>query len=269
MEKDFKFPNLLRRQALNTNPMSKLQNFEDQETTPYNNGEGGRSAKLRRTWIIITAYQEEQTIGDVVKRALLQSPFVAVIDDGSTDRTAKIAHEAGAYVLSHLFNLGQGAALQTGFSFALTEGADLIVTLDADGQHDPEDISRMISKIESSNADVVLGNRFSGKAIGISWRRRFILRCAWCLIRLTSGVAISDSQIGLRLFSSDAARKLVITQNRMAYASELINQMVRLKLNIVEIPVSVTYTDYSMKKGQSGLNSVNIIVDLIVGKILK
>ena len=93
--------------------------------------------------------------------------------------------------------------------------------------------------------------------------------CAWCLIRLTSGVAISDSQIGLRLFSSDAARKLVITQNRMAYASELINQMVRLKLNIVEIPVSVTYTDYSMKKGQSGLNSVNIIVDLIVGKILK
>lgn len=221
------------------------------------------------TWIVITAYQEEKTVGQVVKEALLQSPFVAVIDDGSTDQTAKRAHDAGAYVLTHLFNLGQGAALQTGLSFALTRGADLIVTMDADGQHDPTDISRMITKLETTNADVVLGNRFSGQAIGISWRRRTILRCAWFLIRLTSGVAISDSQIGLRLFNSDAARKLTIKQNRMAYASELIHQIVRLNLRIVEIPVSVTYSDYSLKKGQSELNSINILVDLIVGKILK
>ena len=88
-------------------------------------------------------------------------------------------------------------------------------------------------------------------------------------LMMTSGRAISDSQIGLRLFSADAAIKLTITQNRMAYASELINQITRLKLKIIEIPVSVTYTNYSIKKGQSGFNSINILIDLIVGRLVK
>ena len=220
-------------------------------------------------WIVITAYQEEQTIDQAVRDALRQSPLVAVIDDGSDDETARIAHIAGAHVLRHLFNLGQGAALQTGLAFALSEGADLIVTMDADGQHDPADIGRMVKELEAANADVALGNRFSGQVIGISWRRRIILKCAWFLIRLTSGVSVSDSQIGLRLFSADAARKLTITQNRMAYASELIHQIIRLNLKFIEIPVSVTYTNYSIKKGQSGFNSINILIDLIIGKFVK
>lgn len=249
--------------------MDNLPKLNEQRSNPDQTEEICISSTEDVTWIIITAYQEEKTVGKVVEEALLQSPFVAVIDDGSTDQTAKKAHDAGAFVLTHLFNLGQGAALQTGLLFALSQGAKLIVTMDADGQHDPTDISRMIAKMETTNADVVLGNRFTGQAIGISWRRRIILRCAWFLIKVTSGVAISDSQIGLRLFSSNAARKLTIKQNRMAYASELIHQIIRLKLRIVEIPVSVTYSDYSLRKGQSELNSINILVDLIVGKLLK
>lgn len=222
-----------------------------------------------KVWIVITAYQEAQTIERVVSDALQQSPYVAVIDDGSDDETAPKAHDAGAHVLRHLFNLGQGAALQTGIAFALAEDADLIVTIDADGQHNPADIARMAKEMAAVNADVALGNRFSGEAIGISWRRRLILKCAWFLIRITSGVAVSDSQIGLRIFSAEAARKLDIRQNRMAYASELIKQIVQLKLKIIEIPVSVTYTDYSIRKGQSGFNSINILIDLIVGKFVK
>jgi len=179
------------------------------------------------------------------------------------------AVEAGAHVVRHTFNLGQGAALQTGINFALSEGADLIVTMDADGQHDPSDIANMVAELEATGADVALGDRFSGRAIGITWRRRIILKCAWFFIRMTSGREISDSQIGLRLFSADAAVKLTITQNRMAYASELINQITRLKLKIIEIPVSVTYTNYSIRKGQSGFNSINILIDLIVGRLVK
>ena len=223
----------------------------------------------KRIWIVITAYQEAQTVGQVVCNSLPQSPYVIVVDDGSEDETAQRALEAGAHVVRHTFNLGQGAALQTGITFALSEGADLIVTMDADGQHDPSDIAYMVAELEAAGADVALGDRFSGRVIGITWRRRIILKCAWFLIRMTSGRAISDSQIGLRLFSADAAIKLTITQNRMAYASELINQITRLKLKIIEIPVSVTYTNYSIRKGQSGFNSINILIDLIVGRLVK
>jgi len=220
-------------------------------------------------WIVITAYQESQTVGQVVRDSVLQSPYVVVVDDGSNDETAQFALEAGAHVVRHAFNLGQGAALQTGIAFALSEGAELIATMDADGQHDPSDIAHMVVKLEAAGADVALGDRFSGRVVGMSWRRRFILECARFLVRITSGRTISDSQIGLRLFSADAARKLTIRQHRMAYASELINQIARCKLKIIEIPVSVTYTSYSIKKGQSGFNSINILIDLIVGRLIK
>ncbi len=169
----------------------------------------------------------------------------------------------------HLFNLGQGAALQTGISFALAEGADLIVTLDADGQHDPADIARLIEALAAAGADVAIGDRFSGRAIGITRRRRFILKCAWLLLFITSRTGVSDSQIGLRLFSAAAARKLTITQNRMAYSSELIQQIARIKLKTIDVPVSVTCTDYSIRKGQSGFNSINIVIDLILGRLVK
>jgi len=227
------------------------------------------TCEAKRIWIVITAYQEAQTVGQVVRNSLLQSPYVVVVDDGSEDETAQRALEAGAHVVRHIFNLGQGAALQTGITFALSECANLIVTMDADGQHDPTDIANMVAELEAAGADVALGDRFSGQAIGITWRRRIILKCAWFFIRITSGRAISDSQIGLRLFSADAARKLAITQNRMAYASELINQITRLEMKIIEIPVSVTYTSYSIRKGQSGFNSINILIDLIVGRLVK
>ena len=223
----------------------------------------------KEIWVVITAFEEESIIADVIKGALLQSHNIVIVDDGSTDETGAIAHREGAYVLRHLFNLGQGAALRTGMEFALSMGAELIVTMDADGQHDARDIPLMVSRMMEEGADVALGNRFSGKVIGISWQRRFILICAWILTRVSSGIAISDSQIGFRIFTAEAATRLSITQNRMAYASELIQQIVRLKLKIVEVPVTVVYTAYSKRKGQSGLNSINIIIDLILGKLLK
>ena len=223
----------------------------------------------KKIWVVITAFEEESIIADVIKGALLQSHNIVIVDDGSTDETGAIAHREGAYVLRHLFNLGQGAALRTGMEFALSMGAELIVTMDADGQHDARDIPLMVSRMMEEGADVALGNRFSGKVIGISWQRRFILICAWILTRVSSGIAISDSQIGFRIFTAEAATRLSITQNRMAYASELVQQIARLKLKIVEVPVTVVYTAYSKRKGQSGLNSINIIIDLILGKLLK
>lgn len=220
-------------------------------------------------WIVIPAYNEGRVIADVVKNVSKSYPNIAVVDDCSTDDTFAHAQSAGATVLHHSINLGQGAALQTGISFALARGAKFIVTFDADGQHQVDDINTLLKRREEQNADSVLGSRFLGETERMPAIRRFILKAAVIFMRLTSGLQLTDAHNGLRLFTRETAMQIRIRQNRMAHASEIINQLASMKVKVVEAPTKVVYTDYSMAKGQSSMNSFRILAELLVGRLSK
>lgn len=218
----------------------------------------------RQVFAVIPAYNEGSAIVDVLRECRQHVDRIVVVDDASSDDTAARALLPGVDVLRHPVNLGQGAALQTGITHALSRGATHVVTLDADGQHDPAQIGRMLLAMDTEHADVALGSRFLGEAIGIPAVRRTVLRLAVLFTRLTTGLKVTDCHNGFRIFTASAAQSLRITQNRMAHASEVLEEIADKHMTYVEVPVTIRYTEYSMAKGQSSLNSLNILLDLIV-----
>lgn len=221
----------------------------------------------RSIWIVIAAFNEGPAIRTVVADVLAEYPNVLVVDDGSSDDSAEEARAAGATVIHHIVNLGQGAALQTGIKFALARGAAAIVTFDADGQHLVEDIPALARPILDGEAEVALGSRFLGRAENITTAKLITLRLAILFTRLTTGVSFTDVHNGFRCLSPSAARKIRIQQDRMAHASEILDQIALLKLKYVEAPVTIRYTDYSKRKGQRISNSLHILADLFVARI--
>lgn len=216
------------------------------------------------TWLVVPLFNEETVIGDVVRSALTIFPHLVCVDDGSSDESAQRAREAGAAVVDHPINLGQGAALQTGIAYALAQpGAQYFVTFDADGQHRVEDAAAMVEVLRAGEVDVVFGSRFLDDRTDPGFLKKAVLKTAIAFSNLTSGVHLTDSHNGLRAFNRTAACALDIKQNRMAHASEIVEQVGRLKLRHTEIPVHVLYTEYSRSKGQSLLNSVNILTELL------
>ena len=196
-------------------------------------------------FIVIAAYNEASVIGEVVRELRCRYSRVVVVDDGSSDETASTAREAGAVVLEHVLNRGQGAALQTGFDYCLRSGAPDIVTFDADGQHRVEEIPLLLAPLREGRAEVALGSRFRGRAVGMPWSRRLVLHMGILFTRAFSGARLSDTHNGLRALSRRALATVRITQDRMAHASELIDQIVRSGLSYVEVPVTIHYTPYS------------------------
>jgi glycosyltransferase involved in cell wall biosynthesis len=212
------------------------------------------------TWVVIAAFNEGKVIREVVGEVVSAGWQVVVVDDGSRDDTAAAARMAGATVVRHGINLGQGAALQTGVDYAIRRrGARYIVTFDADGQHRCEDIPLLIDALE--DADIALGSRFLGGVEGASQRRVALLRTATVVSNKLSGMKLSDAHCGLRAFRASAAEHLRITQERMAHASELLRKIKTSGLRVVEVPVTVRYTEHSMSKGQGGIQAVRILFD--------
>ncbi|MFJ5693330.1 glycosyltransferase family 2 protein [Arthrobacter sp. NPDC093125] len=208
-------------------------------------------------------YNEASVVGTVIEGLREVFPHVVCVDDGSTDGSQDVARQAGAVVVQHPVNLGQGAALQTGIEYSLQDPElDCIVTFDADGQHRVADALAMADRIRSGEADVVLGSRFLDDRTKLSPLKRLVLRTAAVQSRLSTGMALTDAHNGLRAFSPTVARRIDLQQNRMAHASELIHQLAEMNPRWVEHPVEIIYTDYSKSKGQSLLNSVNIVADL-------
>lgn len=225
---------------------------------------------LSKVWLVIAAFNEGAMIADVIKHAVATFPNIVVVDDGSSDTTATLACEAGATVICHPINLGQGAAIQTGIDFVLMSGADIIVTFDADGQHRIEDALTLASAIDQNEADIVCGSRFLGvESTTMPATKRLTLKLAALFTRFSSGVPVTDAHNGLRAISRSTAQKIRITQNRMAHASEIISQVKSLKLSYKEYPVQILYTDYSIAKGQKISNAINILIDLLFGRISK
>ncbi len=220
-------------------------------------------------WIVIPAFNEQNVIGDVVAPVVARYPNVVVVDDGSADATEERAVEAGAIGLRHVVNLGQGAALQTGIDFALSRNAQYIVTFDADGQHRPEDIGALLRALQNEEVDIVFGSRFLGGSEGVPPARRLILRMGILFTFLTTGMWMSDAHNGLRALTADTARRIRLRHNGMAHASEIIEQTVDLRLSYREVPVTVSYSRYSLAKGQRFGNALHIVADLIGGRMLR
>ena len=219
--------------------------------------------------MVVPAFNESGVIGPSVSGLRNRFPNVVVVDDSSRDATAAEAHSAGAVVLRHAVNAGQGAALQTGIDYALARGADCVATFDADGQHQVEDLIAMLTALQAAPLDIVLGSRFLGHAEGLPFARRLVLKTAVLFTNLTTGVRLSDAHNGLRVMTASAARRLRIHQDGMAHASELVAQIGRLGLRYAEVPVTITYSDYSMAKGQRLSNSLRILRDLVAGWLLR
>jgi polyprenyl-phospho-N-acetylgalactosaminyl synthase len=212
--------------------------------------------------VVVAAYNEAEVIGRVVAELKRREYYVAVVDDGSRDATGEIAWKTGAVVLRHPVNLGQGAALQTGVDYALRQGAEYIVTFDADGQHRAQDIAALIAALENYGADFALGSRFLGSAIDLPLARSMLLKAATWFTRATTGLQLTDTHNGLRAMTRGGASRISLRQNRMAHASEFLDQIAHSGLPWVEVPVTIQYSGYSLAKGQRLGDSLAILVDL-------
>jgi glycosyltransferase involved in cell wall biosynthesis len=220
-------------------------------------------------FVIVPAYNEESVIFDVVEGLCKLFRHVVVIDDGSTDDTVERLSNTAATLLKHSVNLGQGAALQTGISYALQQGAQYVVTFDADGQHLAKDTISMLQELRKGECDVVVGSRFLGSTVNMPNSRRWLLKLAILFSNFTTGTRLTDTHNGLRALNRKAAQALNITQNGMAHASEILEEFARAQLVLKEMPVTIQYTEYSLNKGQSAGNAINILIDLVLGRLLK
>lgn len=221
----------------------------------------------RSIWVVIAAFNEAAVVGPIIHELVQRHYRVVVVDDGSQDLTGQIALTAGAAVVTHPVNLGQGAALQTGIKFALQQGANYLVTFDADGQHRSSDIPRLIEALVEGRAAYALGSRFQGSSQGMPLARRVLLEAAILFTRIVTGLRLTDTHNGLRAMTRAGAARISLRQNRMAHASELLEQIAASGLPFVEVPVTIDYTSYSLAKGQTFADSVAILFDLSVQKL--
>jgi glycosyltransferase involved in cell wall biosynthesis len=172
-------------------------------------------------------------------------------------------------VVSHAVNLGQGAAIQTGITYGVERGAEYFITFDADGQHRVEDALAALREVHAGGCDVACGSRFLGSAVNIPLSRKLLLKAAILLSNLTSKVKLTDVHNGLRAFNRRAALCLDLAQSGMAHASEINSLFAHHGMVVHEVPVQINYTAYSLAKGQSSMNAINILIDLLVGRFLK
>lgn len=221
-------------------------------------------------WIVIAAYNEGRRIAATL-RDLRQHGYtnLVVVDDGSKDDTGLHAESGGAWVLRHVINLGQGAALQTGLRFALLQGARILVTFDADGQHRAEEIPRLTAPIRSGEVQIVLGSRFLGRTENMPLTRKLVLKAGVLFTRVFSRIKVSDTHNGFRAMSRAAAGQIRLTQNRMAHASELLDQVRDRRLPYCEMPVTICYSEETLAKGQSSWNAVRIAAQFLLGRMVQ
>jgi polyprenyl-phospho-N-acetylgalactosaminyl synthase len=218
-------------------------------------------------WVVCPAFNEAKTIGAVLSALRGAGYRVAVVDDGSQDATGRTAQDAASAVITHPINLGQGAALKTGIDYALSRGAEFIVTFDTDGQHRVADIPRLLDALIANDADFALGSRFLGRPQSMPMLRKLLLRAATLFTSFSTGLYLTDTHNGLRAFTRRGAMALNLRQNRMAHASEILSDIARSRLGYVEVPVTIDYTDYSMAKGQRAADLIMILLDLFARKL--
>ncbi len=222
------------------------------------------------TCIVIAAYNEEKNISSVVK-GLQKAGYsnIVVVDDGSRDNTFAAAEKAGATALQHSINRGQGASLKTGIDYALLQGTDIIVTFDADGQHRVEDLPAMIKPVAEGKVDITVGSRFLKKT-KVPLLRKFLLKGSVLVVWIFYRMKMTDAHNGFRAMSRKAAQKIDITCDRMAHASEIVEEIRKKNLKYKEIPVTIMYTEETMKRGHgSYFGAVKILGRMLFKKFAR
>lgn len=224
------------------------------------------------TWLIVPCYNEATVIGDVIAQARETFPNIVAVNDGSRDGSDRKIHEAGAHLVNHPVNLGQGAAIQTGVEYARAQpGAQYFVTFDADGQHQVKDVVRMVQRLRDEPLDIIVGTRFGrprSEDDQVPWIKRVVLQTVVKLSPRTKRLGLTDAHNGLRAFNKPFADALNLRMNGMSHASEFISVMDEGNWRVAEEPVDILYTEYSMSKGQSLINGVNILADNLVARRL-
>lgn len=226
----------------------------------------------KRFCVIIPAYNEASVISDVIRKSLKvfsKSPYeidIVLINDGSKDKTSYEAQKAGAIVVDHILNSGAGGATATGLSYANQKGYVAAATMDADGQHDPNDVIKGFDQLLKTDSDLLIGSRLIDsqgmsrvKIIG-NWGLSFITRILF-------GIHSTDSQSGLRVFGRRALDELRWTTSGYEFCSEMLWRANQLGLKISEFPIKAIYTEYSKGKGQNNWNGINIVKSLIKRRI--
>ncbi|MGH3493062.1 MAG: glycosyltransferase family 2 protein, partial [Sciscionella sp.] len=209
-------------------------------------------------WLIVPVFNEAQVIFDVIRNARLTFPNVVCVDDGSRDNSAEGIRAAGAHLVVHPVNLGQGAAIQTGIEYARTQpGARYFVTFDADGQHQVSDVLALLARLRTGGVDIVVGTRFHGDTSHIPLLKRVILRTVVFLSVRNRRLHLTDAHNGLRAFNRVVAEQIDIKRGGMSHATEIVEAIDRHHWRVVEEPVTILYTEYSRAKGQSMINGVN------------
>lgn len=231
---------------------------------------GERPIVSQNITVILPAYNEEVSIGSIVLLSRKYADRVIVVDDGSSDRTAEIAASAGAEVIVHSLNMGKGMAFKTGF--AASEGADIIVTMDSDGQHNPADIPKLVAPILQGEADMVNGSRYlTGHTTDTPAYRRIGQTILDKATVMNSGVKITDSQSGFRAFAASTKDVFRFNAQGMAIESEMLADAGRHGLRVKEVPIGVRYdvdgsTEHPLRHGLTVL--LNIFKDMEFNKPL-
>lgn len=222
------------------------------------------------TAVVIPVYNEAKVIKGVVEKVLKTFSKVICVNDGSSDNSSEAILSTRAILVEHPINLGQGAALQTAIEQALKDEAiKYIITFDADGQHSINDAENMLKVIKSKKVDIVLGSRFLGHVKNMPFSKKILLKAAVSFTNRFSGVKLTDTHNGLRVFNRVFAKKIDITAPDMAHASEIIDKIGNGEWHYEEVPITIAYSDYSKAKGQSIINSVNILFDLFLSRTRK
>jgi len=209
----------------------------------------------------IPAYNEEHSIEEVVTKSLPHVDRVIVCDDGSTDDTAKIAREAGATVITQT-NQGYGAAISSLFDYARKENARIMVTLDGDGQHNPDQIPLLVDAISTHNVDVAIGSRFLDDSTKTSGYRKTGIKIITSASNYGTNFKVSDSQSGFRAYSKDAIDAIHPTEQGMAVSTEILLKISNKGLSVAEVPITISYEGDTSEK-----NSVSHGVGVLMNTI--
>lgn len=233
--------------------------------------------KSSKTHIILPAYCEGRVIKKVIEDIQREGfKNIIVIDDGSTDNTYEVAKSTGVIVLKHPINRGKGAATQTGIDGAKLLDADIIVTMDSDGQHNPKDIKKLLKPILDNEADVVIGSRMINNK-DMPKSRIIMNKIANLITYLFFGIMVTDSQSGFRAYNKKAYTSVYTYMDRYEFESEMLGQIKNAKLRIKEVPIKVIYTEYSKNKykhmkgfpAQGLTNGIKMVVRLIENSLFK
>lgn len=217
---------------------------------------------------VIPAYNEAQRIASVVESVKQYVDKVVVVDDGSTDETGKIAARTGATVLRHMSNSGAGAATMTGIDAARALGAEIVITIDADEQHAPQDIPALLRPIEENRADIVFANRF-GTRNNIPFIRRVFNGLGNVISLLATGLWVKDSQCGFKAFGPRALREVQLRMNGFEFCTEIVREAAQHRWRIEEVPTKVVYSEYTLAKGQSFANGVRTAFKILLRSFLR